>query len=59
MEKTKLKCINLKVSFEFKYDSESPFGMDLKWENPSKSQIAKVRDFIVKQFNDEINKLEV
>lgn len=59
MEKTKLRCIKLKVNFEFKYDSESPFGMDLKWENPSKSQIAKVRDYIVKQFDDEIKRLEI
>lgn len=52
-----MRCTKLKVKFEFKYDNESPFGIDLSWENPSTDQIGKVRDYIVKQFNDEIDRL--
>ena len=52
-----MKCTKLTVKFEFQYDSESPFGMDVKWENPTSDQIAKVRDFIIKQFNEEIERV--
>ena len=52
-----MQCVKLKVKFAFKYDSDSPFRIDLSWENPSTEQIGKVRDYIVQQFNDEIERL--
>ena len=49
-----MRCTKLKIKFEFQYDTESPFGMDIKWENPSVEQIQKVKDFLVRQFDEEI-----
>ena len=53
----KLLCIKLKLKLEFQYNIESPFGIDLSWENPSINQIEKVRDYVIKQFNDEIERI--
>lgn len=52
-----MKCIKLTLKFEFKYDSESPFGMDIKWENPSVEQIRIVKDCIIRRFDREIERL--
>lgn len=52
-----MKCTKLIVKIEFQYNSESPFSIDLKWDNPSSEQIKKVRDYILKQFDEEIERV--
>lgn len=47
-----MKTTKFTLGFEFQFQDDSPYEMEVTRENPSRKQIEEIRDWVMKSINE-------